>query len=41
MNSLGALLQNFENQILASSCLSLRPERMEQAGSHWKDFDEI
>jgi hypothetical protein len=34
---LGAL-QNCEKRLLASSCLSVR---MQQLGSHWKDFHDI
>ena len=31
--------QNFENTLLASLCLSVRPSvRMEQLESHWTDF---
>jgi hypothetical protein len=31
-----------ENQLLASSCLSVPPSvRIEQLGSHWRDFHEI
>ena len=34
--------QNPENRLSASSCLYVRPSvRMEQLGSHWKDFYEI
>ena len=37
-----ACSQNFENRLLALSCLTDCPSvRMEQLGSHWTDFHEI
>ena len=33
-----ARLQNCEKRLLASSCLSVRTEKL---GSHWTDFNEI
>ena len=34
--------QNSDKRQLASSCMSARPcDRMEQRGSHWRDFREI
>jgi len=34
--------QNFEMQLFASSCLTVRPStRMEQLRSQWTDFHEI
>jgi len=37
-----AYTQNYKKQLLASSCLSIRPSILvEQLGSQWLDFQEI